>query len=131
MEPDVTTLDIDTSPPPARFTPDPSATMAERVSDLLIALERAAPRAPVLMPLADLRPANDGSGDLFVFATVFVGALRPGDVARPYALHEVRLAADCLDVDPPFPAAPSLAPALRAAADQAEVAAAMLQSGLA
>lgn len=128
----MTTPQIDTAPLPPPLVGDdaPQAALltAERVSDLLIALERAAPRAPTLTPMADLRPAHDGTGDLFVFATVFVGL----DLAppQPFALHEVRLAADCLDADPPFPAAPSLAPALRAAVAQAAAAALSLQRSL-
>ena len=69
---------------------------------------------------------SDGTGDAFAFATVFVDCA-DGLGRLPCAIHEIRLAADCLAVDPPFPAAPSLAPRLRAAADQAARAALNLQ----
>lgn len=123
----MTTPRIDTTPPVLPFggedTPASALLTAERVSDLLIRLERMAPRLPSMAPLADLRPAHDGTGDVFVFCTVMI-------CGRPFALHEVRLAADCLDADPPFPAAPSLAPALRDAVAQAAAAALSLQRSL-
>lgn len=125
----MTTPHIDTAPPSTPFRADDAATTAGRVADLLIRLERAAPRRPVLTPVADLHPLCDGSGEVIVFCTVFVG-LDDGRPRAAFALHELRLAADCLDHDPPFPAAPSLAPALRAAADQAARAALMLQRSL-
>lgn len=125
----MTTPQIDTSPPSPSFAADDAATTAGRVADLLIRLERAAPRLPTLTPIADLHPLHDGTGDVFVMATVFLSL---GDSAprQPFALHELRLAADCLDHDPPFPAAPSLAPALRAAAASAATAALLLQRSL-
>lgn len=125
----MTTPQIDTAPPSPPFAADDAATTAGRVADLLIRLERAAPRLPTLTPIADLHPLHDGSGEVFVMATVFV-AVADGAPRQPFALHELRLAADCLDHDPPFPAAPSLAPALRNAAASAATAALLLQRSL-
>lgn len=112
------TAQVTNAAPPPAPAPDPIGVTEGRVADLLIRLERAAPRPVTLTPLAELRPAHDGTGDAFAFATVFVDCA-DGLGRLPCAIHELRLAADCLAVDPPFPAAPSLAPRLRAAADQA------------
>lgn len=125
----MTTPHIDTAPPSPPIAADDAATTAGRVADLLIRLERAAPRLPTLTPIADLHPLHDGTGDVFVMATVFL-SLDDGAPRAPFALHELRLAADCLDHDPPFPAAPSLAPALRTAAASAATAALLLQRSL-
>uniref|UniRef100_UPI002896F867 hypothetical protein n=1 Tax=Brevundimonas sp. TaxID=1871086 RepID=UPI002896F867 len=103
----MTTPHIAAAPPLPPFAADDAATTAGRVADLLIRLERAAPRLPTLTPIADLHPLNDGTGEVLVFCSVFV-ALHDGAPRQPFALHELRLAADCLDRDPPFPAAPSL-----------------------
>lgn len=107
--------------PPADPAPQPWAATFARTADLLIRLEAAAPRPVRLVPIADLTPASDGSGDVFAWATVYVDA-GDGLGAAPHALHEIRLAAACLAEDPPFPAAPSLAPRLLAAAAQAAAA---------
>lgn len=125
----MTTPHIDTAPPSPPFAVDGAATTAGRVADLLIRLERAAPRLPTLTPIADLHPLNDGTGEVFVMATVFL-TLNDGLPRAPVALHELHMAADCLDHDPPFPAAPSLAPALRTAAASAATAALLLQRSL-
>lgn len=101
----------------------------DRVTDLLIALERADPRRLAFRPIADLSPVNDGTGDVFVFATVFID-LGDGRKSQPHALHEVRLAAACLADDPPFPAAPCLAARLFQAATDATSAALLLQRSL-
>lgn len=126
----MTTPDLDTAVAPWPVRPDGDAVAADRVADLLMRLEAAAPRPLVLRPMADLRPAHDGTGDVFVFATVFVDA-GDGRGAQPHALHEVQLAAACLADDPPFPAAPSLAPRLALAAVQAADAAGRLSRSLA
>ncbi|ASE38392.1 hypothetical protein [Brevundimonas vesicularis] len=129
----MTTPQIDTAPPSSPFAADDAATTAGRVADLLIRLERAAPRLPTLTPIADLHPLHDGTGEVFVMATVFLSlddGQGSGKSRAPFALHELRLAADCLDHDPPFPAAPSLAPALRTAAASAATAALLLQRSL-
>lgn len=125
----MTTPHTDTTPPTPPFAADAPDVTAGRVADLLIRLERAAPRLPTFRPIADLKPAHDGTGEVFVMATVFVDC-GDGAGATPHALHELRLAADCLDVDPPFPAAPRLAPRLRRAAQQAATAALSLQRSL-
>lgn len=72
-----------------------------RVSDLLIALERADPRRIVLRPIADIAVDPAATGDVCVYATVFVDT-GDGRPPQPFALHEVRLAASCLADDPPF-----------------------------
>jgi hypothetical protein len=125
----MTTPDLDTAVTPWPIRPDGEAVTADRVADLLMRLEAAAPRPLVLRPMADLRPAHDGTG-VFVFATVFIDA-GDGRGARSHALHEVQLAAACLADDPPFPAAPSLAPRLALAAVQAADAAQRLSRSLA
>lgn len=124
----MTTLVTSPTPPPAPVAAAPDETV-ERVSALLIRIEAAAPRPLTLRPLADLRPLNDGAGGALVFATVFVDCA-DGQGAQPHALHELRLAAACLHTDPPFPAAPSHAPALTAAVHQAATAARLLQGSL-
>lgn len=111
---------------PAAPAPDTRSATERRVSDLLMRLHRAEARDVVLTPLAELRPAADGTGDSFVFATVFLDA-GDGLGRAPVALHELRLAAACLSDDAPFAVAPGLAARLRTAADQAARAALKLQ----
>lgn len=98
----------------------------DRVTDLLLRLERGDPRRLVLRPIADMRPIG---GDLLVFATVHVDA---GDDqgSKPYALQEVLTAAICLREDPPFPAAPCAAPRLVEAVETATAAALRLTNSL-
>lgn len=118
-----------TALPTAPPVPDRDAVTIDRVSDLLIAHERADPRRLVLRPIADLCDFHDGTGDLFVFATVFVD-LGDGRGPQPHALNEVRMAAACLADDPPFPAAPCLSTRLIRAAEQAATAAKLLNRSL-
>ena len=117
----MTTATLDAHPVPD--TPDHTV---DRVSELLLRLERGDPRRLTLRPLADMRVTAD---DAIVFCTVFIDA---GDGAgpQPFALNEVWLAADCLAVDPPFPAAPCLASRLGDAAVLAASAASSLQRSL-
>lgn len=113
----MTTQVTNTAAPPAKPAPDrPGATVA-RVTELLMRLQRAGDRPITLTPIAELRPINDGTGEHFVFATVFLDC-GDGLGRRPVAIHELRIAADCLADDPPFPAA-GLTARLRNAADQA------------
>lgn len=108
------------------LTPDHPDHTLNRVVDLLLRLERGDPRRQAFRPIAhvavDLAPG-------IIAATVFVDA---GDGAgdQPFALHEIGLAAQCLALDPPFPAAPSLAPRLADAALQAATAANLLNRSL-
>ncbi|WP_312145221.1 hypothetical protein [Brevundimonas sp.] len=121
----MTTQVTNIAAPPALPAPDnPGATVA-RVTELLMRLQRAGDQPITFTPIAELRPVMDGTGDAFVFATVFLDCA-DGLGRRPVAIHELRIAADCLADDPPFPAA-GLTARLRAAADQAASAALSLQ----
>ncbi|WP_309628188.1 hypothetical protein [Brevundimonas sp.] len=112
------------APPPPVVSDD--ATVG-RVSDLLIALERGDPRRVSLRPIADLQQVS--ATEACIFATVFIDA-GDGRGANPFALHEVRLAAQCLAEDPPFPVSPDLASRLTEAALAAATAANLLQRSL-
>ncbi len=116
-----------TTPATALAPPVCDDATVDRVSDLLIALERGDPRRLVLRPIADIHCVSIQT--VCVYATVFVDA---GDGAgpRPFALHEVHLAARVLTNDPPFPAAPCLAGRLVEAALASIDAAERLQRSL-
>ena len=107
---------------PLDLTPDAPDHTLNRVVDLLLRLERGDPRRQVFRPFAHITPAA-------IAATVFIDA-GDGRGPEPFALHEVHLAAQCLAADPPFPAAPSLAPRLADAALQAVTAANLLNRSL-
>ena len=101
----------------------PSATDDRQVlgcACLLMAFEAASAAAVLCRPLARL-------GDDFVAATVMIDV---GEGALPFDLETVRLAAQCLRADPPFPGAADLADRLNLAADQAEAQALRLMSAL-
>jgi len=117
----MTTSTLDAHP-----VPDTADHTTERVSDLLLRLERGDPRRLTLRPLADIRA--DPDADL-IFCTVFVDA-GDGPGPQPFALHEIGLAAECLAFDPPFPAAPGLASRLADAALSAAAAANQLHRSL-
>lgn len=124
----MTTLAL--SPTPATPAPPVDPTV-DRVADLLLRIERRPTSAPVLRPIADLLPADDGSGDVMVRATVFVD-LVDGCGPQPFDLDEVLLAADALEADPPFTAARVwIAPALRRAEAAARLSAVTFARSLA
>lgn len=122
----MTTQVTNTGTAPRAPSPDTPGHTVARVTALLMRLQAAPAGAIVLTPIAELRPTLDETGDAFVFATVFVDC-GDGRGRMPSAVHELRIAADCLSDDPPFAAAPDLATRLRDAADQAAGAALALQ----
>ncbi|MFN3352611.1 MAG: hypothetical protein ACK4Z5_03295 [Brevundimonas sp.] len=109
-------------------TPQGDDAGIRRSVHLLMRLE-AGRALPVLTPIADMAPACDGSGEVFVYCTVYVDAV-DGKGRERFALHEVRLAADALDADPSIPAARFVAGRLRVAAAHAARAALLLQRSL-
>lgn len=107
---------VTTAPPAA---PHEDAQVAG-VACLLLALEAVAADRLVFRPLARL-------GEDFVAATVMIDV---GEGPLPFDLASVRLAAQALRFDPPFPGAVAVAARLALAADQAEAAARRLVSAL-
>ena len=107
--------------------PDPAADplqherpCVEGVALLLLAMEAAGP-AVRCWPLARLGPD-------YVAATVFIDV--DGTGGLPFALTDVRLTADALRADPPFPGAAALADRLDDARRQAGVQALSLLEAL-
>lgn len=91
-----------------------------QVACLLLAIEAADLRKLVFKPIARL-------GEDFVAATVMIDV---GEGAVPFDLECIRLAAQALRFDPPFPAADAIADRMSLAADQAQAAALRMMAAL-
>lgn len=94
------------------------------VACLLLALEETDPARLVFTPLARLGEDDRGG---FVRATVMIDL---GEGPLRFDLESVRLAAQALRFDPPFPDAAAVAARMALAADQAEASARRLVSAL-